>query len=214
MRKLVYYDGRTHTLLEDGLEKISLGETNFDEIFKLVDIENDLAVAEAFYDEIEQRLKEEREKKKKQEETEISDFKESKNNNIIEILDIEAPKKEVKLNPFVNPIEEEVEPTTEEQETLATETKVEEPPQTEQTPQVEILETQEKEEAPLTNIEPVVESGPQKQTEETKPEEIVLENPINETPTTTQEQPKEPTQQAVNYDNMNKVPFVEEVVDL
>ena len=49
MRKLVYYDGRTHTLLEDGLEKINLGETNFDEIFKLVDIENDLAVAEPFF---------------------------------------------------------------------------------------------------------------------------------------------------------------------
>ena len=56
MRKLVYYDGQTHTLLEDGLEKIELGETNFEEIFKLVDLENDLAVAKSFYDEIEKDM--------------------------------------------------------------------------------------------------------------------------------------------------------------
>lgn len=61
MRKLVYYDGHTHTLLEDGLEKIALGETNFDEIFKLVDLENDLAIAKAIYDEIENDKKKEKE---------------------------------------------------------------------------------------------------------------------------------------------------------
>lgn len=44
MRKLVYGEGNTHTLLEDGLEKILLGETSFDEVLKLADTENDLAI--------------------------------------------------------------------------------------------------------------------------------------------------------------------------
>ena len=51
MRKLVYIDGQTHTLLEDGLEKIMNGETTFQELYKLVDIENDLAVHEHFAEE-------------------------------------------------------------------------------------------------------------------------------------------------------------------
>lgn len=44
MRRLVYGKGSTHTLLEDGLEKVALGETAFDEVLKLVDLENDLAI--------------------------------------------------------------------------------------------------------------------------------------------------------------------------
>lgn len=205
MRKLVYYDGRTHTLLEDGLEKINLGETNFDEIFKLVDIENDLAVAEAFYDEIEQRLKEEREKKKKLETEEISNIKENKNNNIIEILDIEAPKKEVKLNPFVNPIEEVPE---EEVEPINVTVEPQPMPQVQNTePQVQVNEVPNVEpdtKPTVTQNEEVTESfiEPQEQTNE-----VVLENPINES------QEKQ-TVDAINYDNMNKVPFVEEIVDL
>ena len=58
MRKLVYIDAHTHTLLEDGLEKVIEGETNFDEILKLVDLENDLAIHNAFYDEVEAELAE------------------------------------------------------------------------------------------------------------------------------------------------------------
>ena len=58
MRRLVYYEGHTHTLLEDGLEKISLGETSFEEIFKLVDLENDLAVHDSFNKELEKELDE------------------------------------------------------------------------------------------------------------------------------------------------------------
>ena len=58
MRRLVYYEGHTHTLLEDGLEKIYLGETNFEEIFKLVDLENDLAVHDSFNKELEDELNE------------------------------------------------------------------------------------------------------------------------------------------------------------
>ena len=58
MRKQVYIDAHTHTLLEDGLEKVVLGETNFDEVLKLVDLENDLAIHNAFYDEVEKNIKE------------------------------------------------------------------------------------------------------------------------------------------------------------
>ena len=46
MRDLVYGQSDTHTLLQDGLEKVALGETSFDEILKLVDLENDLAIHE------------------------------------------------------------------------------------------------------------------------------------------------------------------------
>ena len=44
MRKLVYGHGNTHTLLQDGLDKVVEGETSFDEILKLSDLENDLAI--------------------------------------------------------------------------------------------------------------------------------------------------------------------------
>ena len=46
MRRMVYGHSNTHTLLQDGLEKVSLGETNFEEILKLVDLENDIAIHE------------------------------------------------------------------------------------------------------------------------------------------------------------------------
>ncbi len=44
MRKLVYGHGNTHTLLQDGLDKVVSGETCFDEILRLSDLENDLAI--------------------------------------------------------------------------------------------------------------------------------------------------------------------------
>ena len=44
MRRMVYGHSDTYTLLRDGLEKVALGETNFDEILKLVDLENDIAI--------------------------------------------------------------------------------------------------------------------------------------------------------------------------
>ena len=44
MRKLVYGKNKTRTILEDGLEKVALGETSFDEIIKLADLEGDLAI--------------------------------------------------------------------------------------------------------------------------------------------------------------------------
>ena len=38
LRKLVYNDGDTDTMLQDGLQKVLLGETSFDEVLKLIDL--------------------------------------------------------------------------------------------------------------------------------------------------------------------------------
>ena len=56
MRKLVYGKGQTHTLLQDGLEKVALGETSWDEVIKLVDLENDLAIHRAIEKELEEEI--------------------------------------------------------------------------------------------------------------------------------------------------------------
>ncbi len=51
MRKLVYGHGNTHTLLQDGLDKVVCGETSFDEVLKLSDLENDLAITKELEEE-------------------------------------------------------------------------------------------------------------------------------------------------------------------
>ena len=149
MRKLVYYDGHTHTLLEDSLEKVELGETSFEEIFKLVDLENDLAVARAFYDEIEEALKKNPNATKDTIETtmvktekdemmeDASKYKEN-NSNIIEIKEEEPPTVE---------------------DTLLTEDNVE---------ALESLENDSKN----TQTEVIVDDNNQTAIEEAKPEEI------------------------------------------
>ena len=42
LRKLVYGENGTETMLEDGLEKVLEGKTSFDEIIKLIDLKDDL----------------------------------------------------------------------------------------------------------------------------------------------------------------------------
>lgn len=42
LRKLVYGENGTETMLQDGLEKVLEGKTSFDEIIKLIDLEDDL----------------------------------------------------------------------------------------------------------------------------------------------------------------------------
>lgn len=42
LRKLVYGNNGTETMLQDGLEKVLEGKTSFDEIIKLIDLEDDL----------------------------------------------------------------------------------------------------------------------------------------------------------------------------
>ena len=77
MRKLVYIDGQTRTLLEDGLEKIKDGDTTFQELYKLVDMENDLAIHEKFEEDFIKRNKEikkqQSEKPKKEEHEEVKE---------------------------------------------------------------------------------------------------------------------------------------------
>ena len=51
MRRLVYGHGNTFTLLQDGLDKVVNGETSFDEVLKLADLENDLAITEELEEE-------------------------------------------------------------------------------------------------------------------------------------------------------------------
>ena len=42
IRKLVFGNGNTITMLQDGLNKVVAGETTFEEIIKLIDLEDDL----------------------------------------------------------------------------------------------------------------------------------------------------------------------------
>ena len=41
LRKMVYDKGHTVTLLQDGLEKVISGDTTFDEIVQIIDVESD-----------------------------------------------------------------------------------------------------------------------------------------------------------------------------
>ena len=76
MRKLVYIDGQTRTLLEDGLEKVMNGDTNFTELYKLVDIENDLAVHEKYSAEFEKKQRELEKQNKNKDEHDVEEPKE------------------------------------------------------------------------------------------------------------------------------------------
>ena len=122
MRKLVYHDGHTHTLLEDGLEKVELGETNFDEIFKLVDLENDLAVAKSFYDEIENEIK--TGKKKIEETKDVKPTITEKENNTNEITDNKEETNQTENNTENVEIPQKVETKPITEETLLTEDNV------------------------------------------------------------------------------------------
>ena len=127
MRKLVYINGHTHTLLEDGLEKIRDGYTNFDELFKLVDLENDLAIHEAFYDEYEKMAKEKRGEKVEKDE---------------EVKEEKADTKEETLTEEPTPDETEIET----EEVTEQEVQEQEPQEVEETPDdTEVLNIEEEE---------------------------------------------------------------------
>ena len=274
MRKLVYYDGHTHTLLEDGLEKIELGETNFEEIYKLVDLENDLAVAKSFYDEIEKDLNKTEDDIKttkeedKKEELPSEEPKYQEHNNIIEIDDSNAGVEQEdileELNETINPSATQTQTTEEVDDEPLTEedmsTPVEEPKEKIETldvdkpeeildlgdddKQVETLDISEPEEIldlddeddnaietlDVNKPEEILDLGDEKQAETldvNKPEEIldlpnndneqVLNNPMtNETFKASEndlEEFKLPDS-SINYDQMVKVPFVDETLDL
>lgn len=46
LREIVYGKNHTTTLLQDGLEKVIEGQTSFEEIYKLIEVENDIAEME------------------------------------------------------------------------------------------------------------------------------------------------------------------------
>ena len=189
MRKLVYIDAHTHTLLEDGLEKVINGETNFDEILKLVDLENDLAIHNAFYDEVEADLAKEKKEGKTKEKKET---KEDKDVAVAAVVTEEEKPEEVKTEEA--PVEEVKTEETPPVEEIAPveEVKTEEAPEeTEKVEEVKVEETPAEEvkieEAPVEEVK--IEDAPQEETPAevipeapALPEAPVLENPIAEVP--------------------------------
>ncbi len=71
IREIVYGSNHVMTLLQDGLQKVIAGQTTFDEIYKLVEIENDLdemlEVQEAMMEKEREQEKEQEEKMESQE---------------------------------------------------------------------------------------------------------------------------------------------------
>ncbi len=230
MRKLVYYDSKTHTLLEDGLEKITEGETNFEEIFKLVDLENDLAVAEAFYDEIEKRMKQDSKKEKEELKKEIKTIKDKQDKTIIEIDDSDS-QKETKLNPYTfEPEETNEESTDEKVEEL--DLPKEEDKKDEPVEELDLTKEEDKKDEPVEELdltkeedkkdEPVEELDLTDKKEE-KVEELDLSTDDNKNDKDIEifeinddsklENPLD-DKTKVNYDNITQVPFVDETLDL
>ena len=211
MRKLVYVNSHTHTLLEDGLEKVAIGETNFEEILKMVDLENDLAIHNAFYDEVEQDIKNGKEKRfsvnsvlKEQEEAETSIMDEYKdeigkdteeenneNNNSSENttavavpVPVEAPTSEVQETTQGLPQE----PTPD------TATQVEAPTlevqeTTPELPQEPVPDTTTQVEAPTLEVQETTPELPQEPVPDTATQ---VEAPTLEVQEATQELPQEP----------------------
>ncbi len=133
MRKLVYIGGHTHTLLEDGLEKIEIGETSFEEIYKVVDLENDLAVHEAFGKELKK------------------DRNRTTDNNVhpdIDMDDDEEFEEQIENN---HPLEDNDEDEVIEEKVPEVEEQPKEVPSpTPETPAPEVVETQDENEIPIS----------------------------------------------------------------
>lgn len=70
LRNLVYGNNDVITLLQDGLQKVVNGETTFDEVYKLIEIENEI---DNDIQKIEDKEEKKRNKKKKDKEKEISE---------------------------------------------------------------------------------------------------------------------------------------------
>ena len=193
MRKLVYIDAHTHTLLEDGLEKVIEGETNFDEILKLVDLENDLAIHNAFYDEVEAELHgENAEYNNENENTEYTEgvyYEEAPQDEVTEYSENaetpafeEAPQNEMteysenaETPAFEEAPQNETTEYSENTETPA----FEEAPQNETTEYSENAETPAFEETPQNEMTEYSENAETPALEETPQNEIPVENNLN-----------------------------------
>lgn len=100
LRKMVYDKGHTVTLLQDGLEKVVSGDTTFDEIIQIIDVESD-------FGEDEQELKDALLGKTKQKEDEDAKILNNISGNLTEILDTKENgniKNNANLENNVNPI--------------------------------------------------------------------------------------------------------------
>ena len=89
LRKMVYDKGHTVTLLQDGLEKVISGDTTFDEIVQIIDVESD-------FGEDEQELKDALLGKTKKKEEEDAKVLNNISGNLEEVLNTEelSPSKE------------------------------------------------------------------------------------------------------------------------
>ena len=82
LRKMVYDKGHTVTLLQDGLEKVVSGDTTFDEIVQIIDVESD-------FGEDEQELKDALLGKTKKKEEEDANVLNNITGNLTEVLGVE-----------------------------------------------------------------------------------------------------------------------------
>ncbi len=82
LRKMVYDKGHTVTLLQDGLEKVVSGDTTFDEIVQIIDVESD-------FGDDEQELKDALLGKTKKKEEEDSNVLNNITGNLTEVLGVE-----------------------------------------------------------------------------------------------------------------------------
>ena len=79
LRKMVYDKGHTVTLLQDGLEKVISGDTTFDELVQIIDVESD-------FGEDEQELKDALLGNTKKKEEEDAKVKNNISGNLEEVL--------------------------------------------------------------------------------------------------------------------------------
>ena len=220
MRKLVYVDAHTHTLLEDGLEKVYHGETNFDEILKLVDLENDLAIHNAFYDEVEEELKKKRENGELDENNEPIKKDEPKENTVVVPVENPTPQQEATpapveqtptetIQPQEQPVQPETQPTTPQvqpqvQEQLALE---------QQIPPAEVLPVIPSQVPPVDG-NPQVELAPQVQAPVENPQ--MMQPAVTPTPQVQPQQVTVVTPENVNlpFEGQNNAPSDQHLVNL
>ena len=221
MRKLVYIDGQTRTLLEDGLEKIKDGDTTFQELYKLVDMENDLAIHEKFEEDFIKRNKEikkqQAEKPKKEdnkdlkETEEVKEEKQEEKGIVIEeapVLDLNNMNKDTAIE--IN------EPEKDKENEVVTK----------EEPKLEILEevTEDNKEETKEDIkeEEVKEDNKEENNNGEVIEEIKIEEPVIEVKDEPKKEEKseivdltnEEADQEFSNDELLNVPFVDETIDL
>ncbi len=182
LKKMVYEENDTITLLQDGLDKVSKGYTTFEEIYKLVEIENELYIVKRTEESAEEHIEENPEKNI--EETVEEHIEENPEKNIEETVE-----EHIEENPEKN-IEQTVEEHIEENPDKNIEETVEE--HIEENPEKNIEETVEEhiEENPEKNIEETVEEhieentaeNIKKNTKENTVETIIETEPLEETP--------------------------------